>query len=195
MMAMMGGFMEEMKEEEGADDLDTDDLFDNSSTIDQLKSISGITNVKSLSDKDEMIIGYSFDFDNLTALNNSLGLVDEEVSALTDQSGGSDGGGNKKKEHRNFKYSGKKLIVSVPKVEPDEDEEDNELDKSMMEMMVEMMKEYSYKTTYSFEQKIKKASNKSMEIAPDNKSIVVEKSMADLMTEKVDMSGTIKLKK
>lgn len=186
MMAMMGGLLEKTEE---AEPLDESELFDNTETVDQLKEIAGISNVKSLSDQDEGIIGYSFDFASTNALNNSLTIVNEDVAALTDQS-------DSDSNSRNFEYTGKKLVISIPETtDATTPEEEEELDEGMMEMMTEFMKDYTYKTTYSFEQSVKKAKNKNMEVAPDKKSVVIEENMADLMEEGVSLGGTIKLKK
>lgn len=194
MMAMMGGFMEGLDEEGGEDteDLNMDELFDNKATLDRLSAIPGVSNVKSLNDQEEGIIGYSYDFSNISALNSSMTIVNEEVGSLTET-------GDSESSKRNFVWEGKKFTVDFPKIDLGETEEegDEELDASMEEMMMGFMKEYTYKTTYSFEQPIKKAKNKEMVLSSDKKSVTIEKSMADLMDKEnpVELGGLIKLKK
>jgi hypothetical protein len=168
-----------------------DDMFQDNASIDKLKEIPGIFNVQNISDKGTGIVGFSYEFKNLEALNSSLGAGD--LSKLT--SGMGMGGGEEAAETEAgpnlMTLKGKKFTRQHP---ADKMEKPKESEDDSMGMAAAMMAEGEYKIIYHFEQKVKKTSMPNAVIGEDGKTVEVKNNMAALIKGEAKFGGNISLK-
>ena len=192
MMGMMSMLAESVDSSgEGAKSIE--DMFGENESIKLLKQIPGVSNVKNLSSKENGMVGYSYDFENLEALNTALAASnDNPASAL---GGGMSGLGGMEMTEGNenfFEQNGKKFSrvfnIEMPESENGEEEQ-------YMEMAMAMFAEAEYTTRYSFEQRVKKVKKNDLAvIGPDGKSVKITTSMADFLKGKNNLNAQIKLK-
>jgi hypothetical protein len=157
-----------------------DSLFENKAVIETLSAIDGIYDVKNMSDTNTGIISYSYSFKNIEALNKAL-MAKGGNSALG-IGGNQDGGVNR------FEKNGKTIIrsLSFPK-----DEGESSEDEAMTEAF---LSDATWKITYHFNNKIKKASGTNTSVEKDKKTVVSSAKILDLTKGKSNLNSTIKLK-
>ena len=182
LLAMADELGDESSEEPS--DSALDDLWSSDEMTNTLKAIPGITKVTSLTDQDKGIVGYSYEFANIDALNKatSSGGVLESV-------GGDKMAPATHDEGPTFTFSRKGLGRTYP---PMKDDSASAEDLAMTAMMME---DNFYRVTYRFDQKIKKVKQKGGNVVTlDAHSITVENSLANLITGKASPNLAIKLK-
>lgn len=157
-----------------------DSLFENKAVIETLSAIDGIYDVKNMSDTNTGIISYSYSFKNIEALNKAL-MAKGGNSALG-IGGNQDGGVNR------FEKNGKTIIrsLSFPK-----DEGESSEDEAMTEAF---LSDATWKITYHFNNKVKKASGTNTSVEKDKKTVVSSAKILDLTKGKSNLNSTIKLK-
>ncbi|MEM7040137.1 MAG: hypothetical protein AAF570_24410, partial [Bacteroidota bacterium] len=128
MMEMMESFAGAMDStgEGGMDQLN--DLFESDEMAAALSEIPGISNVKSLSSKETKIFGYSYEFENVDALNNAIAATGGDMNLMSSMMMGGEGEGDVESEDENmFVMKGKKLqrlmSIEMPSEEGETDEE------------------------------------------------------------------------
>ena len=138
-----------------------------------LQDIKGISNFKNDFDLDNGIMSFSYSFNNLNALNESLTFdsfgENTEFSDLM--------GKEANTQTQNFRRKKKFLFYEGNKVETTGEEAD-----PMFEGMNEMFK---YKVTFEFEKPIKKFNNKNYMMSSDKKTIEMEGNMLDMFSGKM----------
>lgn len=157
-----------------------DSLFENKAVLETLSSIDGIYNVKNLSDTNTGIISYSYSFKNIEALNNAL--ASKGSNNALGMGGNQEGGVNK------FVKNGKTITRTLffPKSQEEPSEED-----AMSEAFLE---DATWKVTYHFSNKVKKASGANTTLEKDKKTVVSTTKLLDFSKGKSNLNCTIKLK-
>lgn len=189
MMAMMASFS--AMDSTGETQKSLDEMFTDNSTVETLKQVAGISNVSSLSDRESSIVGYSYEFESIEALNNALAATSES-SALADlglanESGEGDGGANY------FAQKGKKFsrVVKFAPKEDAEGEEGAEYD----EMAKSMFGDAKYDVRYTFAQGVKTVKkNKYASVGPNGRTVTVSIPMMEMMDQKASPACDIVLK-
>lgn len=192
MMAMLesfGGAMDSLGGEDGSNSIK--EMFSDRSQVDILKSIPGIKNVKSLSSEEAKIIGYSFDFDDLEALNNAVAVNSSDMG-LTAMLGAGDSGEEEEAGTNSFMRKGKKFTRTLQFPMPEEDDEEAEHYKSMAAML---FADHFYSQKYTFEGGVKKVKkNDNASVQSDRKTVLIKTPLTDLLEGAGDMGAMIKLR-
>jgi hypothetical protein len=189
MMASFAGSLDST----GEADESVDQLFKENEAAANLGRIPGISKVKDLNDKESGIIGYSYEFASVEALNNAL--VATEGSLNMDELMGSESetGGESDAENR-FVKKGKKLqrIYVMPPQEQDDEDTDEEAEqyKQMAEMM---FADHYYTIEYIFDQDVKKVS-KNKNAAISGRKVTIKEPLTKLMKGEAELGALIKLK-
>ena len=157
-----------------------DSLFENQDALESLSQIDGIYNIKNLSDTSAGIISYSYSFKNIEALNKSLASKGSN-SALGF-------GGSQEGSVNRFVKNGKTIIrtLYVPKSQDDPTEEE-----AMSEAFFD---DATWKVTYHFSNKVKKASGATTTLDKDKKTVVSATKFLDFSKGSSNLNCTIKLK-
>jgi hypothetical protein len=169
-----------------------DEMFTENNNVQILKSIPGISNVMDLNDKDTKIIGYSYAFESVEALNNTLAIEGSENEMMSAMGMSTDGEGKE-----NFvSLKGKKFKRTLNFPESGEEEDKAEGEEAQYEEMAKMMfADAKYRVKYTFAQGVKKVKkNDAAILGPNKKSVTIECSMLDLMDHKANLSSEIILK-
>lgn len=181
----------EMDEEGGENPMgEFDEVFGGGEMAMALQQLDGIHNVQDLSDPDNYLISYKFDFDEVAVINDLMG----EGNGFSDMLGMpfGDESAESNNEPREMILKGKKFTTkgSSKMPEPKTDEEEGE-----MGMAMAMLQDATYKVVYTFERDVKKVKkNDNATIGPDGRTVVIKSSMADLLTGDSDFNSQIKLK-
>lgn len=170
-----------------------DEMFTENSAVETLKKLEGISDVKSLSDRDAKIVGYSYAFANIEALNNALAASSE---AMDFASMGVDMGNPESSAGNYFVRKGNKLTRVMDFKDTDEKEEGTEEEGEQYEEMAKMMfADAKYELHYSFEQGVKKVKkSKNAVVGPDGHSVSLSVPFLDIMDKKAEMGCEILLK-
>lgn len=188
MMDLMASFSEMDSTGEASQSME--EMFTENSTYQALKNIPGITNVVDLNSKEDQVIGYSYEFESLEALNNAL-AIDGGESQLMGM--GMDMSADNARENY-FEQKGKKL-TRVFNMAKSDDEEKSEEDAQYEEMAKMMFADANYTIKYSFENGVKKVKkNENAVISPDKKAVTIEVPLLDLLEEKGNLGAQIQLK-
>jgi hypothetical protein len=197
MMALMEGFGSAMDSLGGGDGEGgkMDEMFEDKESIENLKKIPGISNVVNLSSRERKVIGYTFDFENVAALNTAL-VVQNDGMGMGSMLGKMGAGGDNETENDNsISYTGKKFHRSMDMKMPEGDEDDEET-KQGMEMAKMMFNDAKYTLRYEFPSKVKKVKgNDAAVVGADGKTVTVENTIGDLLNGKATMTTDIRLKK
>ncbi len=196
MMDMFKGMSEDSLAE-GEDPMGAEAAGDNgmsemgtqlSSVAQSLKGVSGITNVMEINDTTTFNFGYSFDFENVAALNKAMKVINKEkYDSKVDEV---------------FKFNGKSferlsagdLGEEIKKAMAEGEENDEE---GSMDMVKTFFADMTYKQIYHFsDRKVKKSSNELSEVSDDGHTLTITLKPFDEEQQKKKMSvGTaVKLK-
>lgn len=173
----------------GEGDKSMEEMFDKNESIETLKKLPGIRNIVNLNDKEKKIIGYSYEFANIEALNNAI-IAGRDNLGLGEMLG--TGEMNTESDNENSFSLVKKKFKRTMDMTMAEDDESEEA--QYMEMAMAMFKEAKYTTVYSFDRKIKKVKNAAALIGADGKHVTIENNLADLMQGKASNTSEIRLK-
>lgn len=181
----MGEMMTLMKSmNENASDED-EGFGDISEAIEEIKkaldSLEGISNIDVYMDTSNYRFGFSYDFEDLDALNRGLG-----------KSSNFDGGGDGKTQA--FRLKGKKLYYSFPKLNLDKEMGmDGEMDgmAGMAGMFTESMK---MSIILNFASEVKKVKGMDVEISSDKKKVTIPMDMSGKSDGENAVDIQIKLK-
>lgn len=145
--------------------------------LDELKSISGITNVQSSGTSEEYIYTLSFDFTDVDALNTALNHV-----LGRDEDG---------KEFKFFTAKGKKVArASILGDLAKEFSEGEDLDREMMSMLWDNV---NYRVSYQFANEIKSSkAEKTGTLSADKKAYSTEFSLSELVNNPEIMKVSFK---
>ena len=164
--------------------LSSDELFSENESVKLLKEIDGISNVESLNDVNKQVIGFSFDFENINALNEAKKAekLSEELKAT-----GIEGG---TAESDQFIMKRKKLlrVVETGKAN-DSPEEMSQDDKDMLTMMKSFMEGYTYKVTYTFDRRVKRV--KSDHASKSGNTVVWEVPLFSMLDDQQALTADI----
>jgi hypothetical protein len=154
-----------------------------------LKSVKGLANVMEINDTTNLVFGYSFDFDDVKALNEALKIINKEKY--------------QSKSEEFFKYNGKSFERTSAGDMGEEMKKalsqggEGEEGMGDMDMMKNFFSDMSYKQIYHFpDQEIKKNSNELGEISEDKHSVTVTLKPFDeeMQKKKMTIATALKLK-
>ncbi len=195
MMALMEGMgsMLDSTGEGGEVGNSMKEMFDDTEAMDALKGIPGISNVTNLNNPETKIIGYTFEFKNIDALNAAMVVRGNDLG-MGKALGMSSGEDNETEKDNSISFVGKKFSRKMDmKMEEDEDADDET--KQGMEMAKMMFKDAKYTLRYTFARDVKKVKgNDAAVVGADRKSVTIENSLGDLLEGKATMSSDIRLK-
>ena len=179
---------QEGSEEEGGGDSQIEglkEIFASTDHVEDLKEMAGISNVKNLSDPEGFTIGFTFDFDNIDALNQAM--QDNAAGEMLGAMGMGESGGLSL-----FEFKGKKFNRDhgMDKIEPEDLGEEAE----NLEMASMLMADANYTVRYSFDREIKKANNKNGTVSSDGKTLTLQQPITELFKGEGDLSVKMKLK-
>jgi hypothetical protein len=191
-MEGMGGALDSA-DQDGEMGKSMDEMFDDTQAIDALKAIPGISNIENLTSRERNVIGYSYEFANVEALNaalvvrgNDLGMG-QALGMASDET-------NETENDNSVSFAGKKFSRKM-EMKMEEDEDADEETKQGMEMAKMMFKDAKYTLSYTFARKVKKVKgNEAAVIGADGKTVTVENNLGDLLEGKATMSTDIRLK-
>ena len=154
-----------------------------------LKGIQGVTNVVELNDTSSFKFGYSFDFEDVAALNRALKIVnkdkyDSKVEEVFKFNG-------KSFERLPAGDMGEELKKALAEGEGEEGGEES------MDMMKMMFADMSYQQIYHFpDREIKKSSNELAELSENNHTMTINIKPFDeeQQKKKVTVATEVKLK-
>lgn len=189
MMDLMSSLSEMDSTGEGMKSID--DMFAENNSVTALRSIPGISNVTSLSDKEAKVIGYSYDFESIDALNNALAVEGGESEMMSGMGMAVSSEG--KENYVSLKGKKFKRVFSFPE---DEAEDKAEGEEAQYEEMAKMMfSDAKYTVKYTFNQGVKKVKkNEAAIIGPNKKSVTIEVPFLDLIDHKAAITSEILLK-
>lgn len=146
---------------ETTDDLKSDMHDEFASAIQEIESISGISNVQGINNDKSFVYGLSFDFKDVNALNKALAKtfdISEEKNAVF------------------FEWHKNRLIRKDPLNIRREIEEELEDSKDMIEGIdpSAFLSSLKYSTEYTFDKKVNKSSNNIATFSLDKKTVKVE---------------------
>ncbi len=169
------------------------EMFEDTKTIDALKKIPGISNVTNLNSRENSIIGYTFEFANVEALNTALIIRGNDLG-MGEAMGMPSAESNETEKDNSITFAGKKFSRKMDmKMEEDEDADDET--KQGVEMAKMMFKDAKYTLRYTFAKNVKKVKgNDAAVIGADHKSVTIENSLGELLEGKATMSSDIRLK-
>lgn len=156
MVDMISQFSGESKEEMTDD---VNDGFKDAET--ELKSIAGISNIKSINDQENLVFGISYDFKNMAALNKAMHKTFQN---------------DELKNPIFFTYSKNKIERLDPlniqkRIDEEVSEEDIQIPGLDPTAFFSRMK---YTAEYSFEKKVSKASNDLSKLSLDQKKVTLD---------------------
>lgn len=172
---------------EGSESID--EMFDKNESIETLKKLPGISNIVNLNSKENKVIGYSYDFSNIEALNNAI-VAGRDNLGLGEMLGTNEM--NTESDNENSFSLVKKKFKRVMDMKMDQEEDSENAEYMGMAMM--MFKEAKYTTVYSFDRKIKKVKNAAALIGASGKQVTIENSLADLIKGDASNTAEIRLK-
>lgn len=193
MMKMFSSMSDSSSEDDPMASLN--EAFDDTEALELLKGVEGISNIKSLNDKEKGIIGYSYDFKNIDALNDAMANNTNDI-ALTAAMGL--GEGDQAEPMEQFLVKGRKFtrnhgVDAAVKSRLEEEEasgEESELDEEGLAGM--MFGDASWTIKYTFEEGVKKCKHDHASITSDGKSVLVDVNMKDLLMGESTLSTKIK---
>jgi hypothetical protein len=155
-----------------------------------LKAVQGITNVVEQNDTTNLQFGYSFDFQDVAALNRALRIINKEKYDS--------------KTEEIFKFNGKNFerlamgdIGAELKKALAQGGEESEEGESGLEMMKMFFADMSYKQIYNFPDRVvKKSDNKLGEISSDKHTLTINLKPFDeeQQKQKISVAAKVKLK-
>lgn len=192
MMSLLESFAASMDSSDNTGE-SIDQMFEDTETVQMLNQIPGISNVKNLNDKSKGIVGFSYHFASLEALNNAVIATDGNMdmgAIFGVESEGVAGESNSENFFSRKKNTWSRTFeVNQPQDDPDGEEE-------QMAQMAEMMfADKYYIIDYSFEQDVKKVKKiDNATINSDGKSVTIKTSMQDLFKGEASFNSQIKVK-
>ena len=195
MMALMEGMgsMLDSTGEGGEVGNSMKEMFDDTEAMDALKGIPGISNVTNLNNPETKIIGYTFEFKNIDALNAAMVVRGNDLG-MGKALGMSTGEDNETEKDNSISFVGKKFSRKMD-MKMEDDEDADEETKQGMEMAKMMFKDAKYTLRYTFARDVKKIKgNDAAVVGADRKSVTIENSLGDLLEGKATMSSDIRLK-
>jgi hypothetical protein len=189
MMDLMSSLSEMDSTGEGSKSMD--DMFSENNSVIALKTVPGIKNVVNLSDKETKIVGYSYEFESIEALNNALAIEggENEMMAGMGMNMGSEG----KENYVSLKGKKFKRVFSFPEEEAKDEAEGEEAQYEEMAKM--MFADAKYTVKYTFNQGVKKVKkNDAAVVGPNKKSVTIEVPFLDLIDHKAEVTSEIILK-
>jgi hypothetical protein len=169
------------------------EMFSDTEAMDALKKIAGLSNVVNRNNRQKGIIGYTFEFANLEALNNAIVVRGNDLGMGKAMGMGSDDSPETEKDN-SIAFVGKKFKRTMDMKMEDNDDDDDET-KQATEMAKMMFKDAKYTLRYTFAKDIKKVKgNDAALIGADRKTVTIENSLGDLLEGKATMSTDIRLK-
>ena len=174
-----------------------DEMFEDTKAVTQLGKLPGIRNVKNLSDKDAGIVGYSYEFADMEALNNAIIATQENMDFAASMGLGGEEGGGETTADNSFSIKGKRFtrILELDTPDADDPEEGEEADKQYEEMAKMFFADHFYTIKYQFERRVKKAKkNEFTTKEDDGNTVTVKVPIMKLMEGEAKMSSQIKLK-
>jgi hypothetical protein len=198
MMALMEGFgsaMDSIGGESGKTSDSMDELFDDMEAMENLKKIPGIKNVVNLNSRERKVIGYSYEFESIEALNAAFIVRGNDLGMGAAMGMGGDESNETEKDN-SITYTGKKFSRTMDmKMEAKDDDDDDDETKQSAEMAKMMFKDAKYTLRYTFPSNVKKVKgNDAAVIGADRKTVTVENNLGDLLDGKATMSTVIRLK-
>jgi hypothetical protein len=192
MMAAFGGAMDSLKSGDG--ELDKmDEMFDDTKVVETLKKLPGIKNVQNLNDREAKVVGYSYEFANIEALNTAMIASNDDMS-LSNMMGMRGGAENEETRENSIAYEGKKFVRTFD-MKMDQEKEQADDEKQAMDLAMMMFKDAKYAIHYTFDRKVKKVKkNDAAVIGADSKSVSIENTFADILNSKAVMGCEIRLK-
>lgn len=154
-----------------------------SKSIDNVKKVKGVKNAVSINDTTNLVFGYTFDFDNVEALNGAINAMNK------DKFEGKPGNTfvASKKSFERTKANDLGALIAQAMSESDEGAEG-------MDMIKMFFGDMKYKQIYRFDRKVKKSANSIAEISADGKTVtLVSKPFGDSENGKT-VANVLKLK-
>jgi hypothetical protein len=188
MMSMLDAFGGGESSSESTAEIDK--MFEDNETIETLKNVPGISNVTNISNREEGIVGWTYDFASIEALNNSIN-TGGDLSDLASSMGMSEEVTEDKVNK--MALDGKKFT----RIHPTDDakkEKTSEEDKESAELAAAMLAEGEYKIIYHFDQRVKSTNMEGAVISDDGHTVVVKTNLGELSKGEIKMGGKIKLK-
>jgi hypothetical protein len=168
-----------------------DDMFSENNSVITLKTVPGIKNVVNLSDKETKIVGYSYEFESIEALNNALAIEGGENEMMAGM--GMNMGGEGKENYVSLKGKKFKRVFSFPEEEAKDEAEGEEAQYEEMAKM--MFADAKYTVKYTFNQGVKKVKKNDLAVVgPNKKSVTIEVPFLDLIDHKAEVTSEIILK-
>ncbi len=136
-----------------------------SSVSNSLRGIEGISNVKEINDTSTYVFGYSFDFQNIEALNKAIRIINrEKYDTKVEEAFRFKGGTFERLNAADIGEQFKKTLADAE----EESEEGN------MDMMKSFFSSMTYKQIYRFPgSQIKKSSNPLSEMSSDGQAVTI----------------------
>jgi hypothetical protein len=191
MMELMSSLSESL-DSLGDGDESIDKMFAENEAAVNLEKIPGISKVKDLNDKETGIIGYSYDFTSVEALNNAL--VATEGSLDMDELMGGEGEQSTETDAENRFVSKGKTLTRIFVMPKKADKEDLGEEEEQYQQMAEMMfADHFYTIEYIFDQDVKKVS-KNKNASFSGRTVTVKEPLTKLMKGEAQLGSVIKLK-
>lgn len=170
-----------------------DEMFQDIETLEALKKIPGISNVVNLNNKETKVIGYSFEFANIEALNAALVVRGSDLG-MGDALGMATPPSNETETDHSIKFEGKKFSRNLDMKMPEGDGEDEETEQAAA-MAKMMFKDAKYTLRYTFPRSVKKVKgNDAALVSANGKSVTIENNLGDLLEGNATMTSDIRLK-
>lgn len=128
-----------------------------------LEGVKGLTNIHEINDTSAFKFGYSFDFENVEALNKALQIVAKEKFDSKNPE-------TFQLEKKKFTRLSSGNFGEEIKKQLSEGEEGGE---EQMEMVKMFFTDMTYKQVYHFEKKVKNSSNKLSEVSEDGQTVTI----------------------
>jgi hypothetical protein len=140
------------------------------------------------------IIGYSYEFANVEALNNALVATEGSMDMDKLMGGGEEGGSMETMSENRFEMKKKKLVrVFTMEAGADDDEEGDSEEEQYKQMAEMMFANHFYTINYQFDRQVKKVKKNDYTTSGSN-SVEVKVPMTDLMKGDAKLGSQIKLK-
>ncbi|HHG86637.1 MAG TPA: hypothetical protein ENJ82_17950 [Bacteroidetes bacterium] len=190
MMTLMESFSASM-DSTGEMTNSVDEMFSDNKAEKSLQQLPGISDIKTLNDKAAGIVGFSYKFANLEALNNALIATDGNLDMSKMMEMGEEGATGESSTENTFSKKGNKWTRVFELNRPKNEEEEDEF----QGMAEAMFADHYYTIQYYFEQNVKKVKkNDNAQIGADGKSVEIKTSMQDLIKGQANFSSLIKVK-
>ncbi|MEM0996648.1 MAG: hypothetical protein AAGN35_06200 [Bacteroidota bacterium] len=169
-------------------------LFAQNESVANLKSIPGISKVKDLNNQETGVIGYSYEFASIEALNNALVATEGLLDVGKLMGDGEQGGSLESEAENRFQMKGKKLTRIYILDPEDGDDAEADSEEEQYQKMAEMMfANHFYTIRYNFDRDVKKVS-KNDQARVAGRKVTVKVPMQELLNGEAIVGSVIKLK-